>query len=45
MALKITDLKIDPASLSGNFLLVDIRLVFAYKEGEKTNNFDGYRYQ
>lgn len=45
MALKITDLKIDPASLGGNYLLVDIRPVFAYKDGEKTNNIDGYRYQ
>ena len=45
MALKITDLKIDPLSLGGNFLLVDIRPVFAYVNGEKTNNIDGYRYQ
>lgn len=45
MAIRITDLTIDPLSLGGNFLLVDIRPVFAYKDGEKTNNIDGYRYQ
>ncbi|MEW9938324.1 hypothetical protein AB2T96_16530 [Clostridium butyricum] len=42
--LKITDLKINIDSLGGNFLLVDISPYYAYKDGEKTDTLDGYRY-
>lgn len=42
--LRITDLAIDPKSLGGNFLLADITPSFAYENGERTKNIDGYRY-
>ena len=42
--LKITDLKIDINSLGGNFLLVDIVPFYTYKDGEKTDTLEGYRY-
>lgn len=42
--LKITDLKIDTASLGGNFLLVDITPYNTYKDGERTDTLEGYRY-
>lgn len=42
--LKITDLKIDVNSLGGNFLLVDINPYYSYKDGEKTNTLEGYKY-
>ena len=45
MAIKITDLRIDPSSLGGNYLLVDIRPVFGYVNNERTNNIEAYRYQ
>lgn len=45
MALKVTDLKIDPKSLGDVFLLADIVPAYEYKDGEKTDNFIGYIYQ
>lgn len=44
MAIKVTDLRIDPASLGDTFLLADITPVFEHKDGERTKNIDGYRY-
>lgn len=44
MALKITDLRIDPASLGEIFLLADITPSFEYRDGVRTENMDGYRY-
>ena len=44
MALKITDLKIDPSSLGETFLLADITPSYEYKDGERTDKLDGYRY-
>ena len=45
MALKITDLKIDPKSLGEIFLLADILPAYEYKNGEKTDKLIGYTYQ
>ncbi|EDT73633.1 MULTISPECIES: hypothetical protein [Clostridium] len=42
--LKITDLKINIESLGGNFLLVDVSPYYTYKDGEKTDILEGYRY-
>jgi len=44
MALRITDLRIDPASLGEKFLLADIRPVFEYVNGEKKDKVIGNRY-
>lgn len=44
MAIKVTDLRIDPTSLGDTFLLADITPVFEYKDGERTKNIDCYRY-
>lgn len=44
MALRITDLKIDPNSLGKTMLLADIAPAFEYKNGERTDKIDGYRY-
>ena len=44
MAIKVTDLRIDPTSLGDTFLLADITPVFEYKDGERTKNIDGWRY-
>lgn len=44
MALKITDLKIDPKSLGQTMLLADISPSYEYKEGVRTEKIDGYRY-
>lgn len=44
MALKITDLKIDPASLGSTFLLADISPSYEYKNGERTDTLEAYRY-
>ena len=44
MALKITDLRIDPKSLGSNFLLADISPAYEYQNGERTNKLQGYRY-
>ena len=43
--LKVTDLRIDPASLGKDFLLADITPSYDYnKEGERTQNMNGYKY-
>lgn len=44
MALKITDLKIDPTSLGTTMLLADITPSYEYKNGERTDKLEGYRY-
>lgn len=44
MALRITDLKVDVASLGGDFILTDIRPYYEYKDGERTTNLLGYNY-
>lgn len=44
MALKITDLRIDPNSLGETFLLADITPSYEYKDGEQTDKLDGYCY-
>lgn len=44
MALRITDLKIDVSSLGDSYLLTDIVPYYEYKDGERTNNILGYRY-
>jgi len=44
MALRITDLAIDVDSLGGDFILTDIRPYYQYKDGERTEKIDGYRY-
>ena len=44
MALKITALRIDPVSLGEIFLLADITPSYEYKDGERTDTLDGYRY-
>lgn len=42
--LKVTDLRIDPASLGKEFLLADITPSYDYKDGERTQNVNGYKY-
>lgn len=44
MALKITDLKIDPKSLGDTMLLADITPAYEYRDGERTDKLEGYRY-
>lgn len=44
MAIKITDLRIDPTSLGNTFLLADITPVYEYKDGQRTQNLQGFRY-
>lgn len=44
MALKITDLRIDPKSLGATMLLADISPSYEYKDGERTDKLEGYRY-
>lgn len=44
MALKITDLRIDPKSLGQTMLLADITPSYEYKDGERTDKLEGYRY-
>lgn len=44
MALRITDLKIDPKSLGQTMLLADISPSYEYKDGERTEKLEGYRY-
>lgn len=42
--LNIRDLRIDPASLGGKKLLVDIVPAYAYADGRRTDTVTGYRY-
>jgi len=42
--LRITDLKIDPKSLGATMLIADISPSYAYKDGERTDKLEGYRY-
>lgn len=42
--LNIRDLRIDPASLGKEMLLVDIAPRYEYKEGRRTDNLIGYSY-
>ena len=42
--LKITDLRIDPNSLGGVYLLAEISPSYEYKQGERTTNINGYKY-
>lgn len=42
--LNIRDLRIDPASLGGKKLLVDIIPAYAYADGRRTDTVTGYRY-
>ena len=42
--LNIRDLLIDPASLGGRKLLVDILPAYEYKDGRRTDTVTGYRY-
>lgn len=44
MALRITDLRIDPKSLGETMLLADITPSYEYKDGERTGKLEGYRY-
>lgn len=44
MALKLTDLVIDPKCLGNRFLLVGIEATYLYKNGEKTEIQNGYKY-
>ena len=45
MAIKITDLRIDPKSLGDTFLLADIQAVYQYIDGKRDNNkLIGYKY-
>lgn len=42
--INIRDLRIDPASLGGRMLLVDITPAYVYKDGIKTKDISGYKY-
>lgn len=42
--MKLSDLKIDPASIGARPLLVEVLPSYAYSEGKRTNNITGYRY-
>lgn len=43
--LKVTDLKIDTKETLGKqLLLVDVQPVYAYRDGKRTNDIEGYRY-
>ena len=42
--LNIRELRIDPASLGGKKLLVDIVPAYAYADGRRTDTVTGYRY-
>ena len=42
--ISIRNLKIDPASLGTQKLLVDIVPAFEYKDNKRTDNLTGYRY-
>ena len=44
MALRVTDLKIDPKSLGNLFLLVDVVPAYAYADGKRTDTITGYKY-
>lgn len=43
--INIQDLRIDPKSLGNSFLLTDITPVVEYKDGKRTDNVVGYRYE
>ena len=42
--MKLSDLKIAPASIGARPLLVEVLPSYAYSEGKRTNNITGYRY-
>ena len=42
--MKLTDLVIDPHSLGGEFLLVDVLPAYEYTNGQRTEKIVGYRY-
>lgn len=44
MTLRITDLKIDVASLGNNFLLVDVVPAYVYVDNKRTDTIVGYKY-
>lgn len=44
MALKLTELIIDPKSLGNRFLLVGIENTYNYENGEKTSTQNGCKY-
>ncbi|MCH4007234.1 MAG: hypothetical protein LKE86_08760 [Eubacterium sp.] len=43
--IRLSDLKIDPASLGTNLMLTDIRPVYDYKSGSRTDDVIGYKYE
>ena len=43
--LNIRDLRIDVASLGQKMLLVDVMPAYEYKDGKRTDNIVGYRYE
>ena len=42
--IRLSDLKIDPTSLGTNLMLTDIRPVYDYKDGSRTDDVIGYKY-
>lgn len=42
--LRLSDLKIAPESLGSKLLLTDVRPVYEYKDGVRTDRVTGYRY-
>ena len=42
--IRIQDIKIDPLSLGGQYLLADVQKSYLYINGEKTNELDGFKY-
>lgn len=44
MALKLTDLAIDPKSLGSRFLLAGVEKTYHYENGEKTSMQNGCKY-
>ena len=42
--LRLSDLKIAPESLGSKLLLTDVRPVYEYKDGVRTDHVTGYRY-
>ncbi len=43
--LNIRDLKIDISSLGSKMLLTDVQPAYEYKDGKRTDNIAGYRYE
>ena len=43
--LSIRDVKIDNASLGQKKLLTDVQPAYEYKDGKRTDNITGYRYE